>query len=97
MLESGCGKTTIVILIERLYDITGGQLLLDGVEINKYDLEYLRNFIGYVQQDPVLFNISIRDNIIFGREEYLPSIGNIDELIRNACDESYSEFVNNLK
>ena len=95
--ESGCGKTTIVNLIERLYDINGGQLLIDGVEIYKYDIEYLRNFIGYVQQDPVLFDISIRDNIIFGREEFLSSIGNVDELVRNACDESYSsEFINNL-
>ena len=95
--ESGCGKSTTVNLIERLYDITGGQLLIDGIEINKYDIEYLRNNIGYVQQEPVLFNKTIRDNIIFGREEYLSSIGNIDELIQNACDESYSsEFINNL-
>ena len=53
--------------------------------------------IGYVQQEPVLFNKSIRENIIFGREEYLSSIGNIDELVQNACDESYSsEFINKL-
>ena len=96
--ESGCGKSTTVNLIERLYDITGGQLLIDGIEINKYDIEYLRNCIGYVQQEPVLFNTSIRNNIIFGREEYLSSIGNIDELIQSACDDSYSsEFINNLK
>ena len=95
--ESGCGKSTTVNLIERLYDITGGQLLIDGIEIQKYDIEYLRNMIGYVQQEPVLFNKSIRENIIFGREEYLSSIGNIDELVQNACDESYSsEFINKL-
>ena len=96
--ESGCGKSTIVNLIERLYDITGGQLLIDGIEINKYDIKYLRNFIGYVQQEPVLLNTSIRENIIFGRKEYLSSIGNIDELIQNACDDAYcTEFINNLK
>ena len=95
--ESGCGKSTTVNLIERLYDITGGQLLIDGIEINKYDIEYLRNNIGYVQQEPVLFNKSIKDNIIFGREEYLSSIGNIDNLIEKACEESYSsEFINKL-
>ena len=95
--ESGCGKSTTVNLIERLYDITGGQLLIDGIEINRYDIKYLRSLIGYVQQEPVLFNKSIRENLIFGREEYLNSIGNIDELIQNACDEAYaSEFINNL-
>ena len=96
--EFGCGKTTTINLIERLHDITGGQLLIDGIEIKKYNLEYLRNLIGYVQQEPVLFNTSIRQNIIFGREEYLSSIGNIDELIQQACDDSYSsEFINSLK
>ena len=95
--ESGSGKSTTVNLIERLYDITGGKLLIDGIEIDKYDLEYLRNMIGYVHQEPVLFNKSIRENIIFGREEYLSSIGNIDELVQNACDESFSsEFINKL-
>ena len=71
--ESGCGKSTIVNLIERLYDINGGQLLIDGLEIHRYDIQYLRSFIGYVQQEPVLFNKSIRENLIFGREEYLNS------------------------
>ena len=95
--ESGCGKSTTVNLIERLYDVTGGQILIDGIEIDKYDIEYLRNMIGYVQQEPVLFNRSIRENIIFGREEYLSSIGNIDDLIQKACDVSYSsEFINKL-
>ena len=96
--ESGCGKSTIVNLIERLYDINGGQLLIDGIEINKYDIGYLRNFIGYVQQEPVLFNKSIKENIIFGREEYLSSIGDIDELVQNSCNETYaSEFINKLE
>jgi ABC-type multidrug transport system fused ATPase/permease subunit len=95
--ESGCGKSTTVNLIERLYDATGGQLLIDGIEIKRYDIKYLRSLIGYVQQEPVLFNKSIRENLIFGREEYLNSIGNIDELIQSACDEAYaSEFINNL-
>ena len=95
--ESGCGKSTIVNLIERLYDINEGKILIDGIEINRYDIYYLRSFIGYVQQEPVLFNKSIRDNIIFGREEYLKSIGNIDELIQKACEEAYvNEFLDSL-
>ena len=95
--ESGCGKSTTVNLIERLYDITGGELLIDGIDIRKYDIQYLRSFIGYVQQEPVLFNKSIRENLIFGREEQLRAIGDIDQLIQEACDDSYAtEFINNL-
>ena len=48
--ESGCGKSTTINLIERFYDICGGELLLDGIDIKKYDIRYLRSFIGYVQQ-----------------------------------------------
>ena len=95
--ESGCGKSTTVNLIERLYDICGGELLIDGLDIRKYDIRYLRSLIGYVQQEPVLFNKSIRENLIFGREEQLNSIGNIEQLIQDACDDAYaSEFINNL-
>ena len=96
--ESGCGKSTIVNLIERLYDATDGQILIDGIDVKNYDIEYLKNFIGYVQQEPVLFDTSIKENIIFGREEYLSSIGDLDQLVLNACDDSYSsKFINNLK
>ena len=95
--ESGCGKSTTVNLIERLYETTGGEILIDGIDIKRYDIKYLRSLIGYVQQEPVLFNKSIRENIIFGREEELKQLGNIDDLIENACDESYAtEFVSKL-
>ena len=59
--ESGCGKSTTVNLIERLYEATGGEVLIDGINIKNYDLPYLRSCIGYVQQEPVLFNKPIRD------------------------------------
>ena len=95
--ESGCGKSTTVNLIERLYETCGGEIIIDGLDIKKYDVKYLRSLIGYVQQEPVLFNKSIRENLIFGREEQLKQLGDIDELIQNACDESYaSEFINKL-
>ena len=95
--ESGCGKSTTVNLIERLYETTSGEVLIDGIEIKRFDVKYLRSLIGYVQQEPVLFNKSIKDNLIFGREEYLKTLGDVDELIQNACDEAYaSDFINNL-
>ena len=95
--ESGCGKSTTVNLIERLYEATDGEILIDGLDIKKYDIKYLRSLIGYVQQEPVLFNKSIRENLIFGREEQLRELGNIDDLIENACNESYAtEFISKL-
>ena len=95
--ESGCGKSTTVNLIERLYETTDGEILIDGLDIKKYDIKYLRSLIGYVQQEPVLFNKSIRENLIFGREEQLRELGNIDDLIENACNESYAtEFISKL-
>ena len=96
--HSGSGKTTLVNLIERLYDITGGEILLDGMDIRKYDIQYLRRLIGYVEQEPVLFNRTIRENIIFGREKYLQESGeDIDALIQKVCEEAYaSEFIKNL-
>ena len=89
--ESGCGKSTTVNLIERLYDPVEGQILIDGIDIKEFNLEYLRNLIGYVQQEPVLFNKSIKDNLIFGRQQLLEELGNPDELIKEACKEAYIE------
>ena len=92
--QTGCGKTTIVNLIERFYDVTDGEILLD--DIRKYNIQYLRNLIGYVEQEPILFNRTIKENILFGRENYLKEKGeDIDKLIQNVCDEVYiSEFIN---
>ena len=71
--------STTVNLIERLYEPHAGQVLIDGVDIKKYDLKYLRSLIGYVQQEPVLFNKSIRENLIFGREETIKELGDVNQ------------------
>ena len=95
--ESGCGKSTTVNLIERLYETNDGEILIDGMDIKRFDIKYLRSLIGYVQQEPVLFNKSIRENLIFGREEQLKDLGDLDELIQNSCDEAYAtDFIHNL-
>lgn len=57
--ESGCGKSTFIYLIERFYDVQGGSILIDGMDILKYDPQWLRDQIGLVQQEPVLFAMSI--------------------------------------
>ncbi len=89
--ESGCGKSTTVNLIVRLYAPVEGEILIDGIDIKEFNLEYLRSLIGYVQQEPVLFNKSIRDNLIFGREKELKELGELDDLIKEACSDAYIE------
>ena len=97
--ESGCGKSTIVNLIERLYESTDGEVLIDGVNIKDYDLKYLRSLIGYVQQEPVLFNSTIKSNIIFGRDELIQKeFGeNVDEIVREASKDAFAnEFIEKI-
>ena len=64
---TGGGKSTIVSLIPRFYDPTGGKIQIDGVDIRDYDLQSLRDQIGYVLQETILFQGTIRDNIAYGR------------------------------
>ncbi|CAB4018377.1 Multidrug resistance 1, partial [Paramuricea clavata] len=67
--ESGCGKSTIVKLIQRFYDPVLGRVLLDGQDIKSFNVRHLRRFIGVVNQEPVLFATTIAENIaLFGKE-----------------------------
>ncbi len=63
---SGAGKSTFSELIPRLYDVTNGEIKIDNINIKDYDLENLRNLIGVVSQTPILFNDSIKNNILLG-------------------------------
>jgi ABC-type multidrug transport system fused ATPase/permease subunit len=85
---TGGGKSTIVSLIPRFYDPTAGMVKIDGVDIRQYKLQALRNQIGYVLQETVLFRGTIRDNIAYGRagatqDEILDAakLANADEFI----------------
>jgi ATP-binding cassette subfamily B protein len=64
--STGSGKTSLVNLLPRFYDYTGGSILLDGKEITSYSRGYLRQHIGIVEQEPFLFSRSIRENIAYG-------------------------------
>jgi len=66
---SGAGKTTLVSLLPRLYDVTGGRILVDGVDVRGYGLYALRSAIGIVQQDSFVFSGTVRDNIAYGRPD----------------------------
>ncbi|XP_060175041.1 ABC transporter B family member 11-like [Lycium barbarum] len=67
--ESGCGKSTVISLLQRFYDPDAGQISLDGIEIQKFQVKWLRQQMGLVSQEPVLFNDTIRANIAYGKDE----------------------------
>jgi ATP-binding cassette subfamily B (MDR/TAP) protein 1 len=65
---SGSGKSTCISLLERFYDVTGGQITLSGVPLHRIDVHHLRRSIGLVQQEPVMFQLSVADNIWLGMD-----------------------------
>jgi len=66
--QSGCGKSTCIQLLERFYDSNEGQILIDGQPINALNIKWLRQQIGFVQQEPILFDKTIKENIVYGVE-----------------------------
>ncbi|KAF3456698.1 hypothetical protein FNV43_RR01352 [Rhamnella rubrinervis] len=66
--QSGSGKSTVISLLERFYDPDSGEVLIDGVDLNKLKLKFIREKIGLVSQEPVLFATTIRENISYGKE-----------------------------
>ncbi|XP_039128650.1 ABC transporter B family member 11-like isoform X1 [Dioscorea cayenensis subsp. rotundata] len=66
--ESGSGKSSVISLIERFYDPQAGEVLIDGTNIKKFSLRWIRGKIGLVSQEPVLFASSIKDNIAYGKD-----------------------------
>ena len=90
--STGSGKSTLINLIPRFYDVTDGEVLVDGVNIKDVDLKELRDKIGFVPQKGVLFTGTIRDNIKYGNDKIT------DEDVKKALDVSQAtEFVSKLK
>ncbi|WP_043930932.1 ABC transporter ATP-binding protein [Bacillus sp. EB01] len=88
---SGGGKSSLVSLIPRFYDVTEGQILLDGVDIRRFNVQSLRDKIGVVFQDNILFSDSVRTNILLGKPE--ASDEEVEEAARQA---NAQEFILNL-
>lgn len=89
--QSGCGKSTIVQLLQRLYDPQEGEILIDGHNIRSLNVRHYRELIGVVSQEPVLFGTSIKNNIRYGRENVT------DEEIEKAAKEANAyDFIMSL-
>lgn len=88
---TGSGKTTLFQLIPRLYDPEKGEILLDDKNIRDYDIENLRNMIGYVAQSPLLFTGTIAENIKFGKEDATK-----EEIIQAAKDAQIHETIDSF-
>ncbi|KAH0696913.1 hypothetical protein KY289_014395 [Solanum tuberosum] len=90
--ESGSGKSTVISLIERFYNPESGSIYLDGVEIRKFKLSWLRQQMGLVSQEPVLFNETIRDNIAYSRQGHATE----EEIIEAAKSANAHNFISSL-
>ncbi|CAF4035795.1 unnamed protein product [Rotaria sp. Silwood2] len=88
---SGCGKSTIIQLLERFYDVASGELLIDGMDIRKLNLHSLRSHFGLVSQEPVLFNLTIAENIAYGLENVA-----MEDIINAARKANIHQFIEQL-
>ncbi|KMT03250.1 hypothetical protein BVRB_8g197930 [Beta vulgaris subsp. vulgaris] len=89
--QSGSGKSTVISLIERFYDPHAGQILIDGINLKEFQLRWIRQKIGLVSQEPILFASSIRDNIAYGKD------GTTNEDIRAAAElANAAKFIDKL-
>lgn len=88
---SGGGKTTLLNLLPRFYDVSSGQILIDGVDIRDYTVESLRSMIGIVTQQTILFNDTVKNNIAYGK------MGEpMEEIIKAAQAANAHGFIQNL-
>ncbi|CAF3927878.1 unnamed protein product, partial [Rotaria sordida] len=88
---SGCGKSTIIQLLERFYDVTSGRLLLDGIDIRQLNLNWVRSHFGLVSQEPILFDLTIAENIAYGLEN-VP----MEDIINAASKACIHQFIEQL-
>ena len=86
---SGSGKSTIIQLIERFYDVNDGEILIDNINIKDYNLYELRKKIGLVSQEPVLFKRNVYENILYGKLD-----SNYEEVLNAAKKASIGKFFN---
>ncbi|KAF5742999.1 putative ABC transporter B family member 8 [Tripterygium wilfordii] len=90
--KSGCGKSTVICLIQRFYDVQKGSIKVDGMDIREFDLQWYRRQTALVSQEPVIYSGSIRDNIVFGKSD-----ASENEVVEAARAANAHEFISSLK
>ena len=93
---TGSGKTTLTTLPSRLYDVTGGRVTLDGVDVRDLTLSELRLHVGMAFEDATLFSQTVRDNVLLGREDLEPGSPEAEAVLREALDVAQASFVDDL-
>ena len=93
---TGSGKTTLTTLPTRLYDVTGGRVTLDGVDIRDLTLAELRTHIGMAFEDATLFSQTVRENVLLGREDLIPGSPEAEAALREALEVAQASFVDDL-
>ncbi|MGP6205684.1 ABC transporter ATP-binding protein [Microbacterium sp. F2] len=93
---TGSGKTTLTTLPTRLYDVTGGRVTLDGVDIRDLTLAELRTHIGMAFEDATLFSQTVRENVLLGREDLIPGSPEAEAALREALAVAQASFVDDL-
>jgi len=88
---SGGGKTSLVNLIPRFFDVSSGSIMIDNIDIRKLDLNNLRNQVAFVTQEPILFNDTIGNNIVYGKKD-----ASLDEIIAAAKSAYAYDFIMEL-
>ncbi|PZF14105.1 ABC transporter ATP-binding protein [Curtobacterium sp. MCLR17_034] len=91
---TGCGKTTLLSLVPRLYDVTGGSVTIDGVDIRDLTREELRRHVGVAFEDATLFSSTVRENVLLGRPDVQGA--EAEALMREALDIAQASFVDDL-
>jgi len=98
---TGCGKTSLTALTTRLFDVTGGRILIDGVDIRDVNIESLRTRVAMAFEDATLFSISVRDNVLLGREDLTDTenpvlIAEGEALLQKSLDIAQADFARSL-
>ncbi|MBP2437434.1 ABC transporter ATP-binding protein [Microbacterium amylolyticum] len=93
---TGSGKTTLTTLPTRLYDVTGGRVTLDGVDVRDMSIVELRTHIATAFEDATLFSATVRENVLLGRDDLDPGSEEAERVAREALDVAQAEFVDEL-